>query len=206
MAYESILDLHSRLPNTPNVVPRKTRLALGAVPRTKSKSQLVHHICQSCLFAGHLAIFILRLPSTWFRLFVNSLCYNYRHLNTRIHTHTYSASQNVHNPQTNAIFMYRLRWVFVPWISPYKTKSGRQKVRLHDLESSLLCLRQSLWTDCLWLFYEFSSYIFICIITQFRLTHEETERFASVHVPVWAHTTSLCSNYLLRTKLTYGAC
>lgn len=90
MAYESILDLHSRLPNTPNVVPRKTRLALGAVPRTKSKSQLVHHICQSCLFDGHLAIFILRLPSTWFRLFVNSLCYNYRHLNTQAYTHTHT--------------------------------------------------------------------------------------------------------------------
>lgn len=42
------------------------------------------------------------------RAFGKSLYYNYHHFNT-------------HNPQTNAIFMFRLQWVFVPWSSPYKT-------------------------------------------------------------------------------------
>lgn len=55
------------------------------------------------------------------RAFGKSLCYNYRYLNT------HRTSHQVHNPQTNAIFMYRLRWVYVPWSSPYKTDLAGKK-------------------------------------------------------------------------------
>lgn len=55
------------------------------------------------------------------RAFGKSLCFNYRHINTQCFI------KYVHNPHANAIFMYRLRWVFVPWSSPYKTSLAGKK-------------------------------------------------------------------------------
>lgn len=122
----------------------ETRLAPGAVPRTKSKPQPIHHICQSRLFVLRKTTSLEsscnlypQIAEYMVRAFGKPLCYNYRHFNTQCFI------KYVHNPQTNAIFMYRLRWVFVPWSSPYKAKLAGNKSDFMSWNCSL-CLRQSL--------------------------------------------------------------
>lgn len=96
-------------------------------PRTTSKPQPIHHfvnpdcLCfERSLRLSHPAIFIHRLPSKWCGL-------SGSHCAIIINISIECFIKYVHNRQTNAIFMYRLRWVFVPWRSPYKTNLAGKK-------------------------------------------------------------------------------
>ncbi len=124
---QSILP-HFSLVKTPKCCSEEDTASPRSCPRTTSKPQPIHHICQSRLFVLRKITSLEsscnlypQIAEYMLRAFGKSLCYNYRHFNT------HSTSYHVHNPQTNAIFMYRLQWVFVPWSSPYKTNLAGKK-------------------------------------------------------------------------------
>lgn len=116
--------LHFSFVKTPKCRSKERTASPQSCPRTKSKPP-VHHFCQSRLF-DHFAWIILQSLSTDCRVHdagfreVPALS-----LSTFLHTQCFI--KYVHNPQTNAIFMYRLRWVFVPSWSPYKTNLTGKK-------------------------------------------------------------------------------